>query len=126
MSEQEQRFLGLIALDLGLMAFAVLGLAVWTGRWRSWTKSSYSDNERATSLPWLALGLIIMRIGLVLKVSLGLDALDYAWIALSMACLAIAVIAAYWRFPKWAIPYWYREYLRTERSQKDREDQTAR
>lgn len=126
MSEQEQRFLVLIAIDLGLMTFAVLGLAVWTGRWRGWTKSSYSDKERVTSLPWLALCLIIMRIGLFLKVSLGLDILDYAWIALSMVCLAIGVIVSNWRFPKWAFPFWYREYLRIEQSQKDREGQTAR
>ncbi len=126
MPEQEQRFLVLLTVDLGLLAFTVLGVAIWTGRWRSWADSTNIYAERIVSLPWIALSFIIIRVAVFLNLSFGVDAFIEALLVLGSACLFIGVITSYWQSPKLALPPWYRAHLKEKQSQKDGGDEAAR
>ena len=125
MPEQEQQFLVLLAVDLGLLAFTVLGVAIWTGRWRSWADSTNYYAERIVGLPWIALCFIIMRVAVFLNLSFGVDAFVEALLVLGSACLFIGVITSYWQSPKLALPPWYSEHLKEKQSQEDRGDGIA-
>ncbi len=126
MSEQEQQFLVSIAVDLGLLAFVVLGVLVWTGRWRGWAKSDNPSHEGIAGVPWLALTAIMVRAGYYLEPPLDFGLPPEAKHVLVLACFAVGIIAPYWHFPKWALPPWYRAHLKMRQARKDGGDETTR
>ncbi len=124
MSEQDLRTLLLV--DLVLLTVAVLGVAVWTGRWRSWVELEPHYRDGGLLFPWFTPFAIIIRTALFLKLSLGIDLLIYEMIALATGCMVIGLSAASLHWPKWALPPWYREYLNEKQSKRDGRDEAAR
>lgn len=119
MFEQEQQFLVWLAVDLGLLTFAVLGLTVWAGLWRNWANTDKSLLQGIAGAPWLALTAIMVRVGYyAIERPLYVDLPTEAWHVLIVVCFTIGIIAPYWHMPKWALPPWYREHLKALQAEK--------
>ena len=114
MFEREQHFFVWLAVDLGILAFTMLGLTVLTGWWRSWAKTEISFLQGIAGAPWLALTTIMIRVAYyAIERPLYVDLPIEAWHVLIVVCFTIGIIAPYWQSPKWALPRWYREHLKT-------------
>ncbi len=118
MSEQEQQFLVWLGVDLGLLAFAVLGVLVWTGWWRRWAKNGNPSHQGIAGAPWLALTAIMVRAVYFVEPPLDFGLPPEAKHVLVLVCFSLGLIAPYWHFPNWALPPWYREHLRMRQTDK--------
>ena len=110
MAEPDPRELLLV--DLAILALSVLGAAVWTGKWRSWTELEIRDARAGLLLPWLAMGFLVARAGIFLRLSLQLQFASESILVPVIACLILAFTSSWWNWPEWALPPWYRDHLR--------------
>ncbi len=113
MSHQELR--DLLILDLGFLAVVVIGIAIWTGRWRSWASIDYENLRGILIAPWFALIVVVMRVALFLKLSLAIYPPITEMAILIAGCVVLALSSAWCHWPMWALPPWYREFLRQKR-----------
>lgn len=114
----------LIAGAVFLVVIAFMGLDVWFGWWRGWTKNGY-PGQRMLALPWLALAivlgvtLILLYVLLLLRFPLMIRTIepDWVYVVASVAVLSLALfgfIVSWTRWPRWAVPGWYREQVMGE------------
>ena len=113
MAETDPRVLLLI--DLFLLALTVLGAAVWTGRWRSWTESDIRDARAPLLLPSFAMFFLILRVGILLRDSLQIQFASESILVPAIAFQILGFISSWWNWPKWALPPWYRDHLKHKR-----------
>ena len=103
----------------------------WLGRWYNWSDQLH-DYSRWPATPWAALVFVYLR---VLMVFHSVDRDLFAYIRDSHPDLLLApgfifggisLSVMVFRFPKWALPPWYRERLKARQAEKDSGDESTR
>ena len=98
-----------LTLDIIVLAIVAMGAAIWFGIWRSWLGKGGSYFEDAgLMVPWFALGLLISRLGSILR-SLGIPIPGVFLLAVLTAGFVIGMWARAVQWPDWILPPWYRE-----------------
>ena len=122
----EQHSLIWLAVDLGILALAVLGVAVWTGWWRNWAANDDTSIDGIAGAPWLALTAIMVRAGYFMEPPIDFGLPPEAKHVLVLVCFALGLVPPYWHFPNWALPPWYRRKLKKWQADEPGGDGTAR
>ena len=87
----------------------VMGGAIWFGIWRNWERLKGTRWEDLPLLaPWVALGFLIVRIGIFFR-QVGIPIPGELAAGVLLACLIIGMWAWVVRWPDWILPPWYRE-----------------
>ncbi len=95
-------------LDLIVAFFLVLGGTIWFGIWRNWEGKGTIWEDMPLALPWIALGLVILRIGILLRY-FGVPIPGLLLVVVFLVCGIIGMWAYWVTWPDWILPPWYRE-----------------
>lgn len=117
--------------DLFMLIMVYMGASVWFGRWRTWI-DHVGWRKGWPSLPWLALATVYFRLMVIFH---SVDPILFAHLQESHPDLltvpsyilgGIGLSAMSFRFPKWAMPPWYREQQKVKQAEEDSGDESTR
>jgi hypothetical protein len=102
--------LSLVTVVVGIVGIVVLGVVVWRGTWRSWLDSANLFAGFGFGVPWFSLTAVVGLLAILVRRTSAIDS-DIAYILVT-ALSAIALCASIFRWPRWALPPWYRAMIK--------------
>lgn len=97
-----------LTVDIFVLALLATGGAIWFGIWRGWVGKGGYYGDAGLFLPWFALGIGILRLGVILR-SFGVPVPGELVALVPVASLVVGMWAWLVRWPDWVLPPWYRE-----------------